>query len=279
MGLARWHLPPVTIDHCLIEQLVEIEVDPHDASLRIRPRSTEPFVYIKPFFDLGLPGAQLVFDRARKMLAETEPSAELNPLQRSTYEAVLRLAATQLETGAVYYPDVREDQTDRSLPPLSDKLIVSDHWVIYGRTRADNPSIEDLARLKEVIGAAESDEALPPAGRRLVLPPKMNQGRTLIWRKSLERDYGAGSERGNQRVPQPNQQQQNPMSRSFSQSHSTRNRSRSFAAWRRATALWFRGAPWHRKNAHHREPHLPLPGNGSAGPRDGTERSSPDGPS
>jgi hypothetical protein len=101
LGLLRWHQPSVVIDHCLIEQLVEIEVDPHDASLRIRPRSTEPFVYIKPFFDLGLPGAQIVFDRARRMLTESEASADLNPFQGSTYEAVLRLAATQLETGAV----------------------------------------------------------------------------------------------------------------------------------------------------------------------------------
>jgi AAA domain len=172
LGLVRWHQPPIAIDHCLIEQLVEIEVDPHDASLRIRPRSTEPFVYIKPFFDLGLPGAQIVFDRARKMLSDSEISAEINPFQRSTYEAVLRLAATQLETGAVYYPDVREDHTDRSLPPLSDKLIVSDHWTIYGRARADNFLIQDLARLKDAIGAAENDDGLPPAGRRLVQPPE-----------------------------------------------------------------------------------------------------------
>jgi hypothetical protein len=172
LGLLRWHQPSVVIDHCLIEQLVEIEVDPHDASLRIRPRSTEPFVYIKPFFDLGLPGAQIVFDRARRMLTESEASADLNPFQGSTYEAVLRLAATQLETGAVYYPDVREDQTDRSLPPLSDKLIVSDHWVIYARTRADSFLIQDLTRLKDAIGAAENDDALPTAGRRLVLPPE-----------------------------------------------------------------------------------------------------------
>lgn len=130
VGLARWSQPAVTIDHCLIEQLVEIEVDPQDASLRIRPRSAEPFVYLKPFFDLDLPGAQIVFDRARKMLAELETGAELNPFQPSTYEAVLRFAATQLETGAVYHPDVREDHTDRSLPPLSDKLIISDHWVV-----------------------------------------------------------------------------------------------------------------------------------------------------
>ena len=171
VGLARWHRPPVTIDHCLIEQLVEIEIDPHDAALRIRPRSAEPFAYLKPFLDLDLPGAQITLDRARKILAEPEAGVELSPFQPSSYEPVLRLAATQLDTGAVYYPDVRSDHTDRTLPPIDDKLIVSDHWVIYARTRADNFLIQDLTRLKDAVGAAESDEVLPPAGRRLVEPP------------------------------------------------------------------------------------------------------------
>ena len=48
IGVARWKLPPHELDHPLVEQLVELEIDGAGAIL-VRPRGLDPVIALKTF--------------------------------------------------------------------------------------------------------------------------------------------------------------------------------------------------------------------------------------
>ena len=49
IGVSRWKLKGIEIDHPLIEQLVELDIESHDGGIRIRPRAVEPQLALRPF--------------------------------------------------------------------------------------------------------------------------------------------------------------------------------------------------------------------------------------
>ena len=54
MGMARWRLDDGrTIDHPIVEQLVEIDMDTTTGRINLHPRPTEPQVVLKPFFGVA----------------------------------------------------------------------------------------------------------------------------------------------------------------------------------------------------------------------------------
>lgn len=177
IGMARWKTSGHVIDHPLIEQLVEIEIDPGDGSIAIRPRGTQPQLALRPFFALDNPGAESVLSFTRDFFANFTEDEELSPFLPVTFTPVLRQATSQLDKSGQFYPDEIADITDRSLPPVSDTLTVTDTWAIYARQRSDNFFLNDLERLKDAIKSAED---LPGPSKRLVSEP------------SDEKRYGGG---------------------------------------------------------------------------------------
>src|SRR5439155_18811263 len=49
-GMALWKTEGQTIEHPLIEALMEIDIDPKTHAIRVSPRETEPQVYLKPYY-------------------------------------------------------------------------------------------------------------------------------------------------------------------------------------------------------------------------------------
>jgi len=168
IGVARWGTGAHTIDHPLVEQLVEIEIDSEDGSIIIRPRGTQPQLALGPFFALNNPGAETVLSFARDFFSNFKEDVELSPFLPDTFTPVLRLASSHLDQSGQYYPDEIDDITDRDLPPIADTLIVTDTWAIYARQRSDNFFLNDLEGLKEAIKSAQD---LPGPCKRLVTEP------------------------------------------------------------------------------------------------------------
>ena len=169
MGVARWRLDDGrAIDHPLVEQLVEIELDTTSGWIDIRPRSTEPNVALKAFFALGNPGADQVHNFAKKFFADFNEEQDLSPYNGDTFEPILREARSRLHGEARYHPDDLSDITDRSLPSIDSTLRVTNTWVIFARQRSGNFFISDLGRLKESI---EKVEELPGTAKSLVTKP------------------------------------------------------------------------------------------------------------
>jgi transcription elongation GreA/GreB family factor/very-short-patch-repair endonuclease len=168
IGLSRWKLKGIEIDHPLIEQLVELDIDSSDGAIRIRPRPVEPQLTLRPFFELDNDGAPQVREFGKKFLAQAEDDREISPFRPDTFAPVLREAAIQLDTRGVYFPDQVRDITDRTMPTASENLTVSDTWAIYARQRSNNVLLGDLDRLKAAVDEAEE---LPRASTRLVTEP------------------------------------------------------------------------------------------------------------
>ena len=168
IGVARWKISGHIIDHPLIEQLVEIEIDPDNGSLLIRPRGTQPQLALDPYFALDNPGAETILSFALNFFADFSEDQELSPFLSNTFTPVLRIATSQLDQNGRYYPDDLTDITDRSLPLVNDHLIVTDTWALYARQRSDNFFLNDLERLKDAIN---SSDALPGPSEKLVTEP------------------------------------------------------------------------------------------------------------
>jgi hypothetical protein len=168
MGMARWRVDGRDIDHPLVEQLVEIDMDTATGRINIRPRTTVPQTALKPFFALENPGTDQVHAFAKEFFASFPEDQDISPFNGETFEPILRQAASQLHGEARYHPDDVTDITDRRLPPIDGTLRVTNTWVVFARQRSDNFFITDLERLKECI---EEAEELPGRARKLVTEP------------------------------------------------------------------------------------------------------------
>ncbi|MCG8561716.1 MAG: AAA family ATPase, partial [Hyphomicrobiales bacterium] len=194
MGMARWGLEDGRrIDHPIVEQLVEIEVDTVSGRLAIRPRSAEPAAPLKPFFEIECPSVDQVHTFAKAFLNGLPEEQDLSPFVGETFEPVLRQASSHLHGEARYHPDDLDDITDRSLPPVDGTLRVTNTWAVFARQRSDNFFINDLERLKNSV---EESEELPGPARRLVTEPSDTPTRpgTFI-------DIGSGSANGGGATP------------------------------------------------------------------------------
>ncbi|MGH7068432.1 MAG: AAA domain-containing protein, partial [Acetobacteraceae bacterium] len=166
MGVARWKVPPNELDHPLVEQLVELELDDAGAIL-VRPRGLEPIIALKPFAAMENPATNSVARFARKHFAKLPPDQELSPYVKETFTPILRYACAQLDRSGRYHPD-HASPDDRKLPDAGPSLIVTDAWVLYARPRSDNFFIADLDRLRKAV---EDTAVLPGPAVPLVTEP------------------------------------------------------------------------------------------------------------
>ena len=168
IGVSLWNKDGHTIDRPIIEQLVEIEINDKDGTISIRPRSTHPVIAFEPYSALEVPGAQTFFNNARQFFEDFPDDKDLSPFLPETFEPVLRQAATHLDKNGQFYPDNRQDPTDRKIPDIAEHLTVTDTWTIFARRRSDNFYKIDLERLKKAINTTED---LPGPSKRLVSEP------------------------------------------------------------------------------------------------------------
>ena len=172
IGVARWRTDEREIDHPILEQLIDIDMDAETSRIKLRPRSSEPQVCLKPFFALDKPGTDRVLTIAKEFLDSQPGDQEVSPFDPNSYEPLLREVSSRLDGRGRYQGDDRDDPADRSLAPMAETLTVSDTWVVYARQRSEDFFIHDLDSLK---AAAERTDEIPGPALRLVSEPS---GRT-----------------------------------------------------------------------------------------------------
>ena len=173
VGLARWATSGMTINHPLVEALVEIEIAEDGGALRVGPRDVQAGVALKPFEQLENPGADAVLRVAGEHFERLsrDPERMFSPFVRESFEPVLRYAANELSETGTYQPDFLSDVTDRSLPEFSDQLMVTNTWVIFARPRSENFVVQDLLGLREAVTSSNPEELPGPATRFVTEPP------------------------------------------------------------------------------------------------------------
>lgn len=162
IGVSRWIYENHKIDHPLLEQLVEIEIDSNDGTLNIRPRNVEPNIALGPYFALELPGVDALLRFNKKHFTELSEDVEFSPYIGESFEPILRQAATQLSQSGVYWPDVSKDIEKRKPPIVGKELQVSDCWILYARPRSVTSFVQDIERFqKKLDGIDEAHLNLP----------------------------------------------------------------------------------------------------------------------
>jgi hypothetical protein len=166
MGVARWKLPPHELNHPIVEQLVELELD-DAAAIIVRPRGVDPIMAFKPFAAMENPGTDLVARFAREHFAKLPPDRDLSPFEKDTFTPILRYASAQFDRAGRYYPD-QVPPDDRRVPLVGSNLVITDTWVIYARPRSENFFTADLERLRKAV---EVTAPLPGPTVALVTKP------------------------------------------------------------------------------------------------------------
>lgn len=172
VGVARWNHPELRINVPLIEAGVELTLDPNDSAISISPRPHPPQLCLRAFENLGIDALGGLERDGREQLARMYNDADVgfSPFSKSSFEPILRMCSARLSASSVYEPDVRGDSDDRSPPIASEKLHITDTWVIYVRQRSVHFRCADIRRLIDSIEEAPDDASLPPAAVQITNP-------------------------------------------------------------------------------------------------------------
>ncbi len=165
IGVSRWLFEDHKIDHPLLEQLVEIEIDSNDGTLFIQPRNIEPNMATAPYFALQLPGIDALLRFFKKHFTDLSEDVEFSPYIGESFEPLLRQAAAQLSQSGVYWPDVNQNIENREPPKITDELQISDSWLIYARPRSVTSFVQDIERFKKKLENVDETQISAPVKR------------------------------------------------------------------------------------------------------------------
>jgi hypothetical protein len=159
------------LKHPLISQSCEVALNEETFDLEVRPRDIDPRIELDTYAEMEISGVRQL-DAFWKNVLENGANRP-NPFEASTYDGVLKAAVGHLDPSGVY-----EVLTDDPTPPLpSEKLTITNSWVLYARKRTGGPFLEDLKRLKKTV---ETAETLPAVVRNFV-----ERGGTVIQEQGL----------------------------------------------------------------------------------------------
>lgn len=138
------------IKYPLLIQACDIALNPRTFELEVRPRDVDTRLDVDSYAEMNVPGVTPIGEFWKSFQSSTEN--RVNPFEDSTFEGVLKAAVGHLDPTGRY--DARTD--DVTVPPVGDKLLVTNTWVLYGRKRSGDIFLEDVRRLKKAVEAAKS---------------------------------------------------------------------------------------------------------------------------
>ena len=180
IGYASWKKEgfATPIKHPLLVQPCEVTLNEKTFDLEVRPRDVEPRLEADCYSEMELPGVRQLEAYWRSALATG--ANRVNPFESSTFDGTLKSAVGHLDPSGAY-----EERTDDVTPPApSDKLKITNTWVLFGRKRAGDIFLEDIRRLKKKV---EEAQALPPSCRHAA-PSTLDGSVVGVRRRRCRRD-------------------------------------------------------------------------------------------
>ena len=167
VGVATWQLAhsgaTVPFEYPLITQQLEIAVDAVTLAIELRPRIARPRLEVDAFVACGVAAAVPAEQTVRAAWSAPD-AAPLSPFDAASYEPALRLVAGSLQAEGRYEP-VRA--TDAPVPRPTERLVVTDDWVLVARPRRANYLQDDIERLRAWL----KDHPEVPAGPAALVTP------------------------------------------------------------------------------------------------------------
>jgi very-short-patch-repair endonuclease len=166
VGIGLWRTQGKQLEYPVLLQPVEIDIDDQNMSLLVQPRDTEILVELSPFSALENEGVAAARRGVIDFLAGIECS--LSPFNSESFGGALRSCVGILDsTGSYWEKAVREPPSSKP-PAPSDRLVITDTWVLYVRPKSAHFLLQDLQHLKD---AARQLEELPPGPYTLFKDP------------------------------------------------------------------------------------------------------------
>lgn len=152
IGCAAWKRAgcALAVRYPLITQTCEIYLNPKSFDLEIRPRDVDARIELDCYADQEIQGVRPLEDFWKSAMASA--SDRVNPFESSTYEGVLKAAVLHLDSNGGYL----DKQTEPVLPAPTEKLCVTDTWVLFGRKRSEHIFLQDIERLKDKLSTTKS---------------------------------------------------------------------------------------------------------------------------
>ena len=161
IGFATWKNEGfgTVLRHPLITQSCEVTLNEDTFDLEVRPRDVDPRIETDTYVEMEIPGVRAFEAFWKSFLANG--ADRVNPFEASTFEGALKAAVGHLDQTGLYKVLV----DDVTPPAPSDKLTITNTWVLYARKRSTGIFLEDIKRLKVNI---EETESLPAVVRSFV---------------------------------------------------------------------------------------------------------------
>lgn len=172
LGIGVWALPKGTLTYPVLTQLVEVSLNEKTMALEVRPRSSPPRLEADVYAAMDNPGVSKLAQAAKEFFVGN--GHVLNPFEPSTFEAVLKSAASLLDAQGTYWPTVTTAD-DRTLPKAAEQLAITDTWVLFARPRSSSIFIQDLERFEKLLEESVELEEVSPAALALVTDPSTEE--------------------------------------------------------------------------------------------------------
>lgn len=211
IGVLRWKVPGANINYPLITKTVEAVLDPESKIITIYPTDRAPKSEIEFLQKYEVSNIADLEEHVDTQLMDMD--TEINPFVPESFNSILHYLSANISSKGVFYPDIKKDRNDRSLPIAEPNPVLTDTWVLFVRQRKTNFIAEDIKRIKSSIDSAKS---LPSSCGILVTEPddviierqKINyRGISSLGFESWDRGSGA-QDAENLYFPKPFNQEQ-----------------------------------------------------------------------
>lgn len=162
IGLASWMKPEFStaIRYPVITQLCDLTLNEKSFALEIRPRQVDPRIELDCYAALENPGVHPLDAFWRNWLEST--AQRPLPFDNTSFDGVLAAAVGHLDAAGMY-----SKPETRVVPAPTDKLCVTDTWVLFARRRSEHIFLQDIERLKKTL---DETETVPNALSSFVTP-------------------------------------------------------------------------------------------------------------
>jgi very-short-patch-repair endonuclease len=155
LGCAIWKKENnEAINYPLITQACEASLNSMTFDLEIRPRVVDPRIELDCYADQEIVGVRPFEDFWKSVTLSA--ADRVNPFEPSTYEGVLKAAVSFLDENGHYLAD----QIEPTLPVPTEKLCVTDTWVVFARKRSGHIYVQDIQNLKQKLINTDSVPAV-----------------------------------------------------------------------------------------------------------------------
>lgn len=161
IGLSAWRVQGKFIEYPILLQGVELTIDNRSRSIFVSPRETEPIIELSPFSALRNDGIIAARKSSLEFLEKLD--RPLSPFDEVSFSGALNACISALDSTGFLWDKNKQVPPNAKLPAASNRLMISNTWVLFVRPKTSHFLLQDLERLREVVKSIDKLPAGPYA--------------------------------------------------------------------------------------------------------------------